>query len=130
MSESDNLRVVYLYRDAGNYKYWRAVVLRNPKGVGAAYFEKRLRAAFMVDGIFVASDIRLPDLFPYTNATATTDDHCFHELHSVESTTDASTDPFSRTIDGFLLEAEAAAARGWSTFLPGDPLERRFKLQL
>jgi hypothetical protein len=115
-----NIKFVYLYRDGGNYKNWSEVVFSNPTEItpGAASLE--LRRAFMTDGLFIAHQVRIPEVLLYSNGDPTPDDHCFHEFDSVESTPDAPTDHFGRSMSEFLTEVAQEARDGWRAF---DPYE-------
>jgi hypothetical protein len=107
-----NTRFTYLDRDGSNYKQWGSVTFR---GAPNASLVLRLSAAFDTDGLFVAHQVRLPELF-FTGDLPAADDHCFHEMAEVVATEDASDDAFARTVDDFVLEVERAARAGWVVF--------------
>jgi hypothetical protein len=115
-----NIKFVYLYRDGGNYKSWGEVVFSNPSDItpGAATIE--LQRAFMTDGLFIAHQIRVPEVLLYSNGDLTPDDHCFHEFDSIELTLDAPTDHFGRSMGEFLTEVAREARAGWRAFDPYD----------
>jgi hypothetical protein len=117
-----NIKFGYLYRDAGNYKKWAEVVFSNPDRLTAESIMKTLRDAFLQDGVFIARQIRVPEAFLYTLGDASSDDHCFHEFDAVETTAEAPSDRFLRSISQFVAEVSAQAKQGWSAF---DPHERK-----
>jgi hypothetical protein len=71
----DNVEFIYLYRDGGNYKKWGRVVFSNPDGMGSDSVEERLRQGFLQDGLFIASQIRVPEVFLYAGGEFSFDDH-------------------------------------------------------
>jgi hypothetical protein len=113
-----NVKFVYLYRDGGNYKSWAEVVFSNPDDMTPSAVTFGLQRAFMQDGLFIAHQIRVPEIQLYCNGDLTPDDHCFHEFDSVELTVDAPNDRFGRSISGFLTEVALAAHVGWRAFDP------------
>ena len=121
----DNIKFSYLYRDSGNYKKWAEVIFSNPDGLPLEAVTKALEDAFLPDGLFIAHQIRIPEAFLFDQGDASSDDHCFHELDSVESTVEAPTDGHSRSISRFLAEVNKEAKRGWLTFDPHDRLPQK-----
>jgi hypothetical protein len=115
-----NIKFSYLYRDAGNYKKWADVVFSNPDGLAPEAVIKVLKDAFLQDGLFIARQIRIPEAFLFDQGDATSDDHCFHELGSVEASLEVPSDSYSRSIDQFIAEVEREAKRGWLAFDPHD----------
>lgn len=113
-----NVKFNYLYRDAGNYKSWGAVIFRNPGCLEISEIEKRLRGAFFQYDLFIADQIGVPEVFLYEAGNATEDDVCFHEFGSIELINEASTDASDRTISDFLKTVEHAAITGWKGFDP------------
>jgi hypothetical protein len=118
----DNIKFNYLYRDAGNYKKWAEVVFSNTDRLTIKSVTKALREAFMPDGLFTAHQIRIPEAFLFTQGDATSDDHCFHEFYSIETSLIVPTDPHSRSIRQFIAEVNECAKRGWVAFDPHDGL--------
>lgn len=53
-----NICLTYLYRDAGNYKYWGEVVFSNPDGTDPATLETEARRHLIDGHWFVAVDGR------------------------------------------------------------------------
>jgi hypothetical protein len=117
-----NIRLHYLYRDGGNYKKWADIVFRNPDGLPIESVDTRLRSAFLEDGLFIAHQVRVPEAFLASEDRLTSDDHCFHEFASVESTANAPNDPYDRSMSDFLTEVLREANRGWRAFDPQDRL--------
>jgi hypothetical protein len=115
-----NVEFTYLYRDGSNYKKWGRVVFSNPDRLTSDSIEKELRQAFLPDGLFIAGQVRVPDVFLYLDGPFSFDDHCYHELDKIQATTDEATDIHRRSISKFLAEATEEAKRGWRTFDPYD----------
>ena len=74
----------------------------------------------MTDGLFIAGQIRVPDVFLYTDGGFSSDDHCYHEFFGVTSTHEAANDANRRSIKDFIAEASREAALGWQVFDPYD----------
>ena len=120
-----NIRFNYMYRDAGNYKKFGAVVFSNSELLTLQSVATILADVFSEEGLFVAHQIRVPEVFFYIRGNATSDDHCFHEFDGVEETLDAPNDSHSRSIREFLVEAQREAKRGWIAFDPHEGLVHR-----
>ena len=116
----NNIRFSYLYRDAGNYKKWATVVFSNPDGLSVEVARTALADAFLQDGLFLARQIRIPETFLFDRGEASSDDHCFHELDSIEVSLEVANDAYSRSITQFIAEVEVEAKRGWLTFDPHE----------
>jgi hypothetical protein len=116
----DKVRFNYLYRDAGNYKRWSKVVFPNPDGMPLDAIAESLRAAFLSDGLFIAHQVRIPEVFFSEEGESTSDDHCFHEFDSVELYLESSSDVDSRSIAQFIAEVKQQAKGGWKAFDPRD----------
>ena len=121
----NNVRFHYLYRDGSNYKKWADIVFSNPDDLLTDIVAKGLRSAFLEDGLFIAHQVRVPAIFLAAEDHLTSDDHCFHEFDTVQSTFDVPNDVYSRSIRGFMVEVSNEAMRGWRAFDPQD----RFPLQ-
>jgi hypothetical protein len=115
-----NVEFSYLYRDGGNYKKFGRVVFPNPDQITCHAIEKALVEAFLEDGLFIANQVRLPEMFLFANGELTFDDHCYHEFDAVRATEKESTDPDRRTIGQFLSEVIQQSRRGWRVFDPYD----------
>jgi hypothetical protein len=93
-----NVRLTYLYRDAGNFKNWGEVVFANPRNFSIAQVDQMIRDALDGDIYLVADHVDLSDLhfedFKYDL------DHGWHELHEVELTDATPTD--ERSINEFI----------------------------
>lgn len=113
-----NIKFTYLYRDAGNYKQWAEIVFSNPDGLPLAEVDHSLRKAFFENDLFIAGQIRLPEIFPFTRGSATSDDHCFHEFNGVELTEENPDDKNLRTIKQLIADAQRASEQGWTAFDP------------
>ena len=104
-----NICMEYLYRDAGNYKQWGAVVVPNaPSAMSLDDIEASARAVLIDGSWFVAADAGLPDL---RSDTWDEDlDHDWHELHGFAETDVASDDSQGRDIRRLLQSLAAGAA--------------------
>jgi len=120
-----NIKFSYLYRDAGNYKKWADVVFSNPDGLTLEAATKALKDAFLQDGLFIAHQVRVPEVFLFSRGNATSDDHCFHEFSAVKASLEDPNDPCSRSITQFIVEVKREAKRGWAAFDPHDALLQR-----
>jgi hypothetical protein len=79
------------------------------------------------DGIFIAHQVRVPEVFLAAEDKLTPDDHCFHEFDSVENTSDIPNDPSGRSIREFMAEVAGEAENGWRAFDPQDRLVERVR---
>jgi hypothetical protein len=116
----DNLEFTYLYRDGGNHKKWGRVVFSNPDRLNGNSIDERLRLAFLQDGLFVASQIRVPEIFLYAGGEFSFDDHCYHEFDGARPTHESADDVHRRSITEFLAEVIRQAQLGWRAFDPYD----------
>jgi hypothetical protein len=116
----ENIEFAYLYRDGGNYKSRSTVVFCNPERLSPSAIALELRQAFLPDGLFIAHQISLPEVFLYGNGNPTSDDHCFHEFDSVEMTSDSPNDQYGRSVGQFMAEVAKVAQTGWRAFDPPD----------
>ncbi len=103
----------YLYRDAGNYKKWGSVVFPNVEAEALDELRRRIGAVFPEDPIFIADQVRIPEVFLFSNDRYTSDDHCFHEFHSLQVAVEPANDVYSRSISEFISELEREVAWGW-----------------
>ncbi|HRJ57998.1 MAG TPA: hypothetical protein PLV64_17030 [Anaerolineales bacterium] len=115
------MKFIYLYRDGANYKSLGEVTFNNPDKLPLDEINKRLSNAFLTDGLFVAHQVSIPEVFLFLNSKFTEHDHCYHEFRSVEICDEPPTDSLSRSISDFLQEVERSARIGWKAF---DILER------
>jgi hypothetical protein len=118
----NNAKFLYLYRDGSNYKNWGEVVFPNSNDLPAEQITAQLRRSFLVDGLFIAHQVRIPEVFLSGEYPYTEEDHCFHEFAEVQSTADATNDVHRRSIDEFITEVVSEAQRGWRAFDPRDRL--------
>ena len=109
----------YLYRDGSNYKQWGAVVFR---GECDGSLARRLFEALDRGEFFIANQVRLPELF-FSDQPPYADDHCWHEMGEVTTTSAAADDQLGRTIEAFVTEIERASTNAWAVF---DRSERPF----
>jgi hypothetical protein len=116
----NNVEFSYLYREGGNYKKFGRVVFSNPDQIACTAIEKALTEAVLEDGLFIADQVRVPEVFLFANGELSFDDHCYHEFDAVRPTEQESTDPHFRTIRQFLSEVVQQGRRGWRVFDPYD----------
>jgi len=96
-----NIRMDYLYRDAGNYKTWSAVVVPNaPSPISSHEADAIARASLIDGGWFVAAAAGLPDL--RGNEWDDELDHDWHELHGFAETDAVPDDQQGRDIRALL----------------------------
>ena len=112
-STMSSIRFHYLYRDGSTYRKWADIVFLNPDDLPTEIVAKRLRAAFLEDGLFVAHQVRVLEVFLAAVDQLTSDDHCYHEFDTLHSTSDAPNDLHGRSISEFMVEVSREANRGW-----------------
>jgi len=115
-----NIEFGYLYRDGGNYKKFGKVVFSNSEQLNPEALEAELRRIFGEDELFIASQIRVPEIFLYSDGRLSFDDHCYHEFSSLRATDEISSDKHNRSIAEFLAEVTREEKRGWRVFDPND----------
>jgi hypothetical protein len=116
----DNVKFNYRYRDAGNYKKRGSVVFSNPEHLSLGAITKALHEDFLSDGLFIAHQIRIPEVFLAVDGGVTEDDHCFHEFDAVETSSKTPNDTHHRSIREFINEVNREAKTGWQAFDPHD----------
>ena len=108
-----NIRMIYLYRDASNYKQHGEVILSNETHLAVEKIDTQIHS-LMSDGLFfIAQQVQLEECF---FAVVNEDDHPWHEYVSVEATTDPTFDPVpeqKRDVTNFLKELDRAHRSGW-----------------
>jgi hypothetical protein len=70
--------------------------------------------------LFIAGQIRVPEVFLWAGDDFSSDDHCYHELDGARSTENTADDAHHRSIGEFIAEATQEAQRGWQVFDPYD----------
>lgn len=91
-----NLKIYYLYRDAGNYKQHGAVVLENQTGIFPVTLRQEMTAAFSASNLFPdvvsfnPAALDWPCLF-FEKYDLSDDDVPHHELVGIEETDEAET---------------------------------------
>ena len=90
----------YLYRDAGNFKKWGAVIFTNKTDMELNLLELQIRNILIDGEFFIAEIVDLKKLtFPKFIEEL---DHDWHEFHSVENTEEDSNDRNKRDIVDFI----------------------------
>lgn len=85
MTDLNNIKFNYLYRDGGNYKNFGSVILSNFNNVDITKVDHYIRHNLIDGEYFSAKNWNIPDLsFEIPNF----DDHEFHEFENVEITND------------------------------------------
>lgn len=120
-----NVKFNYLYRDAGNYKSWGAIIFANPNELSIQEIEIQFERLFFHGELFIAKQIDVTEVFLYSEDDASEDDHCFHEYESIELTEEEPNDPYNRTIVNFLKKVEEESATGWNLFNPQKNQRRK-----
>jgi len=110
-----NIKFNYLYRDGSNYKNWAEVVFPNPEKLSVSFISKELGKVFD-DNLFIAHQIRIPEVFDFPDHQLTSDDHCYHEFNNIEVTRDSRNDFYGRSVHQFLSEVTEASKMGWRAF--------------
>lgn len=113
MNANPNIRFVYLYRDAGNYKQHGEVILSNETLLTVEEVDLQIRCLLSDGSFFIAQQVQVEErFFDVVNE----DDHPWHEFVFAEATTDPTFDPVpdeKRDITNFLKELEQAHHTGW-----------------
>jgi hypothetical protein len=99
--EGTTRKITYLYRDAGNYKFWGEFCVLGELSLD------NLRPHLFDSEYFVPEKIGIPSLVPEAQND---DDHLLHEFHSIEPTEPALC-PF--TADELIERLRTANASGW-----------------
>ena len=108
-----NVRFVYMYRDASNYKQHGEVILPNETLLTVEEVDKQIRSVLSDGLFFIARQVQIEERF---FDVVSEDDHPWHEFVMVEATTDPTFDPVpeqQRDITNFLKELEQAHRSGW-----------------
>ncbi len=108
-----NIRFVYMYRDASNYKQHGEAIFSNEKQLPVDEIEKQVRACLNDGAYFIARQIHIEERF---FDALYDDDHPWHEFVRVEGTSTPAFDPESdhrRDITELLAELETAHCAGW-----------------
>jgi hypothetical protein len=113
MSNSQNVNLSYLYRDASNYKAWGEVIFANPEGLSLEEIEKSLASCFLDGMFFVASQVGIPEVFLFYKYPFSEDDHFSHEFDSVEYTNEQVTDSEGRSAKKFIDQCKLAKQNNW-----------------
>ena len=117
-----NIRFIYLYRDASNYKQHGEVILSNETQLAVEEIDQQVRSLLSDGCFFIAQQVQIEERF---FAVATEDDHPWHEFMQVEATADPVFDPvpeIKRDIAQFLEELKQAHETGWDETQVRDDL--------
>jgi len=122
-----NIRFIYLYRDASNYKQHGEVILSNETKLALDVVDTQIHS-LLSDGLFfIARQVQLEERF---FAVISEDDHPWHEYVSVEVTSDPTFDPVpevKRDIAQFLQELERIHNTGWDESQVREDLMRQIE---
>lgn len=108
-----NIRFIYLYRDASNYKQHGEVILSNETQLAVEEIDQQVRSHLSDGSFFIARQVQLEERF---FAVVNEDDHPWQEFVQVEATADPVFDPIPETkrdIARFLEELKQAHETGW-----------------
>lgn len=108
-----NIRFIYLYRDASNYKQHGEVILSNETQLAVEEIDQTIRSHLSDGSFFIARQVQLEERF---FAAVNEDDHPWHEFVQAEMTNDPTFDPVpeaKRDIAQFLQELEQVHQTGW-----------------
>ncbi len=95
-----NIRLEYLYRDAGNYKNWGEVVFSNPQNIDVASVVSSAEKVLIDQTYFFAEKAAIPNL--YFQERDDEFDHSWHEVHAFHETNDHPSDLLGRDIKEFI----------------------------
>ncbi|HEY5305203.1 MAG TPA: hypothetical protein VIJ52_00855 [Pseudolabrys sp.] len=108
-----NTKIGYLYRDADNYKQFKAVVLEGRLSRASII---RMYNAIFGYNLFIPSDVGLQDLQPlFENGWEIEADHPWHELHEIAYVDDPATSDEHQDIMTVteLVARWPTTAQGW-----------------
>ena len=129
MTACPNIRFAYMYRDAGNYKLHGEVIFSNEKQIAVDEIRKQIHS-FLSDGLFfIARQVHVEERF---FDVVSHDDHPWHEVVTVEATSDPTFDPVpehKRDIADFLADLEKAHCVGWNEMNVREDLAMQFTAQ-
>lgn len=94
-----NLKLNYLYRDAGNYKQFGYVVFINPDQLTVEEVSSKVRSSLIDGEYFEHTKWGIPSLFFDSHNE---DDHNWHEFEDLVATNESPTD--KRTIEEFISQ--------------------------
>ena len=124
---TNNIRFVYMYRDASNYKQHGEVILPNETQRTVEEVDTQIRF-LLSDGLFfIARQVQVEERF---FDVVSEDDHPWHEFVMVEATTDPIFDPVpeeKRDIAQFLKELDQAHRAGWDETRVREDLIRQIE---
>ena len=101
-----NIRLNYLYRDAGNFKNWSEVIFTNKNNIELKLLEQKVRKILIDGEFFIAEIAGLKNLnFPeYIREL----DHGWHEFSSFEDTEGNINDKNNRDVNDFIVDLQSA----------------------
>ena len=112
-----NIKLEYLYRDAGNFKNYGEVIFSNPNNIALDIIASMVEKVLIDNMYFVASKVGLPDLrfaeyIPHL-------DHDWHEVDALQPTNDLPNDPGHRNIEEFIesLRQKSDSDLSWGYFM-------------
>ncbi len=104
-----NIEITYRYRDWGNFKKYGAVIFANQKNLSLDEVRRHVLRDAPGEQTFVASQLRLPELFFLDPPFDADLDHGLHEFFEALETTEPPNDLSSRDISVLLMEIEASS---------------------
>ena len=104
---SNNIKLSYLYRDAGNYKLFGEEVFSNPENLMISEIETRIKSNLIDGEFFVAEEWGLVPLkFEETDDEL---DHDWHEYEGLEITENQPTNSMTMQEFIFMIDANKLA---------------------
>ena len=100
-----NSKIYYMYRDTSNYKFYHEVVVQGQLTI------KDLEPYFYDHDYFIPSQLGWPDLQP---EPLTFDDHIWHQIYEVESTTENATIDISSEI--LIQKFRELSLKNWNEY--------------
>ena len=95
-----NVKLEYLYRDAGNNKKWGDVIFKNLENINIKLLNTMIRNVIIQNEFFIANKSGLPIIsFQDTDREL---DHDWYEYSTVENTDEQENDIYSRDILEFI----------------------------
>jgi hypothetical protein len=95
-----NIKLCYLYRDAGNYKQYNEIVFTNPTRLPLEEIKQTILKNLIDGSWFIAKHWNVPDMHFKEYTWDSEIDHEWHEFDSVEATADTPAKDIS--IEAFL----------------------------
>ena len=100
-----NSKIYYMYRDAGNYKFYHEVIIRGKLSL------EDLKPFFHDHDFFIPTQFGWPDLQP---EPLTDNDHIWHQIYEVESTNEKET--YNISSNELISKFRNLSSKNWNEF--------------